>query len=164
VRVFCFGSRLSYALGRGAAAIALTACVVGCGESMPSPVVTAVQSYLSALSEGNYSTACSLLDSRTRKSLLRGSRTSCATAFTRCLPDNAQSAKRDQSQLLYATVQVSVDGSKAHATVSGTPVAGAIKRVTLARERRRWKLTSSGAALKACRLRGRPHRLGPRSG
>jgi hypothetical protein len=30
--------------------------------------------------------------------------------------------------------------------------------VTLARERRRWKLTSTGAAFKRCRLRGRPHR------
>jgi hypothetical protein len=158
MRVVCLGSRLPCAASRGAAALALVVCVAGCGESNPPPVVSAVQSYLSAISEGNYSSACSLLDSRTRKSLVRGSRTNCATAFTRCLPNNAQSDQRDQSQLFYATAQVSVAGAKAHATVSGTAAARAIRQVTLARERRRWKLTSTGAAFKRCRLRGRPHR------
>jgi hypothetical protein len=147
-------------MARCAAVLVVAVGVGGCGDSMPSPVDTAVQNYLTALSEGNYSGACALLDRRTRKSLVRstGSRTSCATAFTRCLPNNAQSAKRDQSQLAFATVQVIVDGSKAHANVSGTAVARAIRRVTLARQRGRWKLTSYGKALRACRLGGRPHR------
>jgi hypothetical protein len=146
-------SRFSALVGPLAAALALVVCLAGCGASAPSPVDTAVQHYLNALAEGNYSNACALLDRRTRDSLLKskGSRTTCSAVYTRCLPDDAQVLNRDQSQLLFANVQVSVEGSKAAAAVSGTAVARAIKKVTLAKEHGHWKLTSYGKGLNGCR-------------
>lgn len=147
-------ARFSAVVGRRlAAALVLVVCVAGCGASAPSPVDTAVQHYLNALAEGNYSSACALLDRRTRDSLLKskGSRTTCSSVYTRCLPDDAQRLNQDQSQLLFATVQVSIDGPRAAAAVSGTAVARAIKKVTLAKEHGRWKLTSYGKGLHRCR-------------
>ncbi len=59
--------------------------------------------------------------------------------------------KKDQTQLLYATVDISIDGAKASAQVSGTPVADAIKHFTLAEQRGNWTLTSYGQGLTGCR-------------
>jgi hypothetical protein len=143
--------RFVRALSRAAAALVVTAWVVGCGGSGPVPS-DPVQSYLSDLAEGNYGGACAQLDRRARDSLLRlyRSRTSCAGVFTRCLPDRAIAPKKDQSQLLYATVQVDRHGSTANAVVSGSPVARAVKEVTLAEQRGTWKLTSYGRGLTGC--------------
>lgn len=145
-------------IGCVVAALAVAVCLGGCGESQSPPAVLAAQSYLKSLAEGNYPAACALLDGRARTALSRrpGRRVSCARAFTRCLPDDAQVPKRDQSQLLFANVQVSIRGDTASAAVSGTPVARAVRHVTLAKEGRHWKLTSYGQGLTGCRrARGR---------
>lgn len=145
---------------RLAATVALALYAVGCGVTPPSPAElagNAVQKYVSALAAGYYSSACSMLDSRTRASLSgpAGSRATCTNVLARCLPYNATIAKRDQSQLLYATVQVRIARSRAEAAVSGTAVARAIREVTLAKERGGWLLTSYGRALRGCVTRAR---------
>jgi hypothetical protein len=146
-------------VSRAVAGLALALCVVGCGESSTTPPVDVVQNYLNAVGAGNYSSACALLDKRTRESPLRSvrPRIGCPTVFVRCLPNNVIRLKRDQTQLLYASIQLNVSGDKASADVSGTTVARAIRKVTLADERGTWKLTSYGQAVHRCRL-NRPRR------
>lgn len=136
---------------------ALALCMVGCAQPPPPPYQVAAQSYLSALAEGNYDNACALLDGRTLARLTR-SRVTCAGFYHRCLPNDALKLKLDQSQLLYATLQVSRRGSRAEATASGTAVAEAISHVTLADEDGHWKLTSFGSGLTGCRLGQVRHR------
>ncbi len=133
--------------------LALAACVVGCGESSQPPAYVASDGYLKALAEGNYSSACAQLDPRARARVDRspGHRVSCARAFTLCLPNRVRVLKKDQTQLLYATVDINIDGSTASAQVSGTPVANAVKHFTLADQRGHWKLTSYGQELTGCR-------------
>jgi hypothetical protein len=89
-----------------------------------------------------------MLDAHTRASM--GGLARCRAILSRCLPYNAQVAKRDQSQLLYANVDVHVSHSHADALVSGTAVARAVKEVSLAKEGRQWVLTSYGKALTGC--------------
>jgi hypothetical protein len=139
---------------RAGAAIALAFFVVGCGESSTTPPVDVVQNYLNDLGAGNFSGACALLDKRTREAPLRSvrPRITCATVFARCLPDNVTRLTRDQTQLLYASIQLNVTGDTASADVSGTTVARAIRKVTLSKERGNWKLTSYGQAVHRCRL------------
>jgi hypothetical protein len=137
------------------ALLAATAALAGCGSgsSPPGPYNT-VSNYLSQIAEGNYSNACGLLDTGVRDALIKrmGSRTTCSKLFILCLPSKATNISRDQSQLLYATIQVATHhhNHRADATVTGTAVARAIKRVTLAKERHTWKLTSYGDALRSC--------------
>lgn len=160
-------------IGCVVAALAVAICLGGCGESQTPPAVLAAQTYLNDLAEGNYPGACALLDGRARTALngraraalprRAGRRVSCPRAFTRCLPDNAQVPKRDQSQLLFANVQVSIHGESAAAAVGGTPVARAVRHVTLAKQGRHWKLTSYGQGLTRCRPRTRrPAKTGTR--
>jgi hypothetical protein len=146
---------------RAGAALALTLCVVGCGESSTTPPVDVVQSYLNDIGAGNYSGACALLDKRTREAPLKSvrPRISCPTVFVRCLPDNVIRLTRDQTQLLYASIDLNVTGDKASADVSGTSVASAIRKVTLAEEAGNWKLTSYGRAVHGCRLSKHRHRV-----
>ena len=134
--------------------LALALCGVGCGESSTTPPVDVVQNYLNDLGAGNYSGACALLDKRTREAPLRSvrPRISCSTVFARCLPDNVTRLTHDQTQLLYASIQVNVAGDTGSANVSGTTVARAIRNVTLANEQGNWKLTSYGQAVHQCRL------------
>jgi hypothetical protein len=138
-------------VSRAAVLLIVMAWVAGCGGSGPVPS-DPVQNYLSDLAEGNYGGACAQLDRPARDALLRlkGSRSSCKRVFTRCLPDSAVTPKEDQSQLLYATVEVNQSGPKADAVVSGTPVAKAVKELTLAKENGTWKLTSYGRGLTGC--------------
>ena len=145
---------------RCAALLAVLGGLAGCGStSSPPGPYNVVSNYLSQIAEGNYSSACGLLDSGTRDALIRRMRseTSCSELFVRCLPSNATHIGRDQAQLLYATIQVATRHHEAQATVTGTAVARAIKRVTLAKERGTWKLTSYGHALQRCPRR--EHRL-----
>lgn len=144
---------------RCAAALALATYVVGCGASGSSPVET-VQGYLSALAEGNYAGACAMLDSTARASLFRviGQHASCSAVFKRCLPYVATTPQKDQSQLFYSTVDVSLDSRGAEAAVSGTPVADAVREVRLAEHRGVWILTSYGQGLKGCPGRADPPR------
>lgn len=145
--------------------LATAVALAGCGESSLPPTTLAVQRYLTALAEGNYPGACALLDRRTRRVLARrlGRRASCPAAFARCLPNRAQVARHDQSQLLFATVDVTQTGHRASAVVNGTLVADALRQVTLAKEGKQWMLTSYGQGLGAChahrgRRRPRPRR------
>jgi hypothetical protein len=140
--------------------LALAVSIAGCGVTPPSAEELAgntVQRYMNALASGYYSKACSVLDSRTRASLggPAGSRVSCEKVLARCLPYNATIAKRDQSQLLYATVQVRIERSRAAANVSGTAVARKIREVTLTKKGGSWELTSYGTALKGCVTRAK---------
>lgn len=143
---------------RCAVVVALAVGLVGCGNSGPPPgPYNTVSNYLNRIALGTYGGACNLADSRTREALIRamGGRVSCASLFTRCLPSNALNINRDQSQLLYATILVSTHRKKADATVSGTAVARAVGRVTLAKEHGTWDLTSYGAAFARCPRKAR---------
>ncbi len=138
----------------------MLACLAGCGVYPPSPaelVTNSVQRYMNALAAGYYTKACGSLDSRARAELSgpAGSRATCKAVLARCLPYNANLLKRDQSQLLYATVEVQIAHQNARASVSGTEVARALKEVTLAKERGNWVLTSYGAALRGCVTRAK---------
>ncbi len=141
-------------MSRAVGVLAVAACLAGCGASTTTPPVEVVQNYLNQLGSGNYPGACVLLDKRARESSARlaGARVSCEKLFARCLPDTVTSLPKDQTQLFYSNIQVNTTGSKASATVSGTAVARAIRRVTLAEERGTWKLTSYGHAVDRCRL------------
>ena len=145
---------------RCAALLAVLGGFAGCGSTSPPPgPYNVVSNYLSQIAEGNYSSACGLLDSGARDALVKrmGSKTSCSELFIRCLPSKATRITRDQSQLLYATIEVTTHHHQAQVTVAGTAVARAIKRVTLAKERGTWRLTSYGHALQRCPRR--EHRL-----
>lgn len=139
---------------RFAALLAAMAALAGCesNASPPPGPYNVVSKYLSQIAEGNYSNACGMLDTGVRDALIKrmGSRTTCSKLFVRCLPSKATNISRDQAQLLYATIQVATHHHKADVTVAGTAVARAIKRVTLAKERGTWKLTSYGDALRRC--------------
>jgi hypothetical protein len=113
-----------------------------------------VQNYLNDVGAGNYAGACALLDKRTREAPLKSARPriGCAKVFVRCLPDDVIRLARDQTQLLYASIQLNVNGDKASADVSGTAVARAIRKVTLSNEAGTWKLTDYGKAVHGCRL------------
>jgi len=133
--------------------------VVGCGESQTPPVYAAVDGYLTSLAQGNYASACAHLNGTGRHSLARatGSHVSCVKILDRCLPNRVRTDKKDQTQFNYATVDIITHGSTGSATVAGTAVARVVKRVTLAKEGKGWKLTSYGEGLKGCRARASRH-------
>jgi hypothetical protein len=138
------------------AALALAGCTTP--PSAAELAGYAAQKYVNALAAGYYRSACTLLDGRTRASL--GGADGCRKVLSRCLPYNAQVAKRDQSQLLYATVDVKVKRSRARAALSGTAVARALESVTLAKENGHWRLTSYGSAITGCVRRVRAKLIG----
>ena len=126
----------------------------GCGTYTASPGEV-VEGYEQALATGAYSGACHFLAPKTRAALARAAKTSnCAAAIVRCLPNNAIIPKKDQSQLLYASVVATQHGRTAEVAISGNPVAGAIRKVSLVTKPGGWILTSYGQGLTACR---RPH-------
>jgi hypothetical protein len=144
---------------RAAGLIALALCIAACGES-PTPPFQVVQNYLNDIGAGNYDGACGLLDKRARDAPLKSAkpRITCAKVFVRCLPDNVIRLARDQTQLLYASIQLNVTGKTASATGGGTVVARAIRNVTLTDQQGIWKLTSYGQAVNRCRLSKPRHR------
>lgn len=126
----------------------------GCGEQ-PNPPNTYVQNYLSALGSGEFTTACGTVDPQAMAALIHKKRVhlSCATFFKRCLPNNAIVLKSDQTQLLYANINVSLrdNGTIADADTSATRVATELKHVTLKHEHGTWKLIGFGRVFDACR-------------
>lgn len=141
--------------------LGLAVGVVGCGASNVVTPSEVAQNYVYAVAEGNGSGACALLDARTRDTLVAStrSRRGCPALFARCLPKGSAILRRDQSQLLYANVDLRVSGAHADVRLSGTAAAKATKEVMLAHERTRWVLTSPGQFITRCvsRLR-RSHR------
>ncbi len=139
-----------------AAAIAVLApiCLAACGSTAPTSYQV-VNDYLNTLAEGDYPDACGMLSAQARgaMSASTGVHGSCTTVFKRCLPSHALILKEDQSQLFYATVQVTSQGSTARAALSGTAVANALREVTLEKTRNGWTLTSSGSGLTGCSKR-----------
>ncbi len=137
-------------------AIALAVLVVGCGNYPPSPTEI-VNDYLNALAEGNYASACAMLNPQARAALqtATGPRVPCNEVFARCLPNRSTILKQDQSQLFYANIDTSIQGSSADAKVSGTAVANALHEVTLEKGRSGWQLSSYGSGLKRCSSRQR---------
>ncbi|MFL5862531.1 MAG: hypothetical protein ACJ780_17445 [Solirubrobacteraceae bacterium] len=139
-------------------ALLIAAGIAGCGES-PTPPNAVVQDYLNALGAGSFTTACAMMDAGARQATLQSMhvRVTCPSVFRRCLPNRVLSLKRDQTQLLYANMKVSLSssGTVARVTTSGTPVAGELKQVTLRHQRGGWKLTSFGEAIERCHLTAR---------
>ncbi len=144
-----------------AAAIAAFALIslAACGSTASTPY-DVVNTYLNTLAEGDYPDACGMLSAQAREAMpaSTGVHGSCTTVLTRCLPSHALVLKEDQSQLFYATVQVTTQGSTARAAVSRTAVADALKEVTLQQTRTGWELTSPGSGLTACSKRHRTRR------
>ncbi len=138
----------------GVLTVAVTVLVAGCGEA-PTPPIDFVQNYLNALGGGDYATACAMADGQALQTLMRAKhvRTSCPTLFRRCLPNRSITLKKDQTQLLYANINVSLSdkGTVADADTSATEIATELKHVTLKHEHGTWKFTGFGKAIEACR-------------
>jgi len=156
---FARRSRVGASLVLGMCVLAMTASLAACGEA-PTPPNEAVQNYLNALGAGNYVNACGFLDTQARESLVRRApaRSTCAEIFSHCLPHKTIVLKQDQTQLLYANIEVTRAGADATALVSGTFVASELKRVTLRNEQTGWKLTGFGQAIERCRFIHHRHR------
>ena len=135
--------------------------ISGCGEA-PNPPVAIVQSYLNTLGGGEYAAACGMIDDQALAALMRAKHVhmACANLFKRCLPNRSIVLKKDQTQLLYANINVSLsDGGKiADADTSATPVATELKHVTLRHEHGVWKFTGFGQAIEACRPAAHRHK------
>jgi hypothetical protein len=143
------------ALGCAAAmTLAIAVLLAGCGET-PNPPIVIVQKYLDALGGGGYATACGMVDTRELAALMRSKhvRMSCATFFSRCLPNRSLTPKSDQTQLLYANIDVRLSdhGAVADADTSATPVATELTHVTLKHEHGVWKFVGFGRAIEGCR-------------
>jgi hypothetical protein len=141
------------------------ALLSGCGDA-PNPPIAIVQNYLNALGGGEYATACGMLDGQALQALTRKKhvRISCVKLFSRCLPNRSIVLKSDQTQLLYASINVSLsdNGKVANADTSATPVATELQHVTLEHEHGIWKFTAFGRAIEACRPAAHNHKHTPR--
>jgi hypothetical protein len=140
---------------------AVATLLSGCGEA-PNPPIAIVQNYLNALGGGEYSSACGMVDGGALQALTRQEHVqmSCVKLFSRCLPNRSLVLKSDQTQLLYANINVrlSDNGTVANADTSATPVATELKHVTLKHEHGTWKVTGFGQAIQACRPAAHKHK------
>jgi hypothetical protein len=145
----------------GACVAAAGALISGCGDA-PNPPIAIVQSYLNALGGGEYTTACGMVDDQALAALRRAKHAhiGCANLFKRCLPNRSVVLKKDQTQLLYANINVSLsdNGKIANADTSATPVATELKHVALRHEHGVWKFTGFGQAIEACRPAAHSHK------
>ena len=144
---------------------AVAALLSACGTA-PNPPIAIVQNYLNALGGGEYATACGMLDGPALQALTsrKHVRLSCVKLFSRCLPNRSLVLKSDQTQLLYADINVSLSdkGTVANADTSATPVATELRHVTLKHEHGVWKFTGFGKAIEACRPQAPKHKHEPR--
>jgi hypothetical protein len=142
-------------------AVATAALLAGCGEA-PNPPNDIVQNYLNALGGGEYTTACGLVDEQAMAALIHAKhvRVSCPVLLRRCLPNRSLRLKTDQTQLLYAEIDVTLshNGTVADADTSATPVATELKHVTLKHEHGTWRLTGFGQAITDCRAKAHRHK------
>jgi len=129
-----------------AVVLALAALAAACGSTAPT-AYSVVDSYIRAIGEGDYANACGLLNHSARASLPGH----CQTALARCLPNEARALARDQTQQLYANINLTTTGKTAVALLSGTAVARTVKSVTLADQGGNWRLSSPGEKLQHCR-------------
>lgn len=140
--------------------MSLAAVVSGCGDT-PNPPIAIVQNYLNALGGGYFATACGMADTHALDGLMRSKHAhgGCAKLFKRCLPNRSIVLKSDQTQLLYANINVSLsdNGKVANADTSATPVATELKHVTLKHEHGVWKFTGFGRAIERCQLTAHKH-------
>ena len=143
--------------------VAVTLAISACGEAA-NPPIDFVQNYLNALGAGDYAAACGMVDGHALDALRRAKhvRISCPEVFRRCLPNRSIVLKSDQTQLLYASINVTLSdaGKVANAATSGTLVANELKHVSLKHEQGVWRFTGFGRAIVACRasaLRPRHH-------
>ncbi len=134
--------------------------IAGCGDT-PNPPIAIVQNYLNALGGGEFTNACAMVDGQAFASLTRAKHVhmDCAQLFKRCLPNQSLVSKKDQTQLLYANIDVSLsdNGKVANADTSATPVATELRHVTLKHEHGTWKFTGFGRAIQACRAAAHKH-------
>jgi hypothetical protein len=123
----------------------LAAVLAGCGQTGPGPI-DAVQNYVGAVAEGNFAGACGVLDTHAQTSLasFMRSQAGCATLLARCFPSVTTLLSKDQTQLLYGTVQINLHRSRGTALTGGTEVAKAINEVNLVSIKGQWILDSYG--------------------
>ncbi len=157
------GRRLTAALG--VVTVTASMALAGCGDA-PNPPIAIVQNYLNALGGGEYNSACGMVDNQAFAALARTKHVhmSCATLFRLCLPHQSLQLKKDQTQLLYANINVALSdkGTVANADTSATPVATELKHVTLRHEHGIWKFTGFGQAIEACRPTAHRHKPKPK--
>jgi hypothetical protein len=120
------------------------------------------QRYMAAIAEGNDSSACALIEPAIRAKILAATHTriGCPALLRKCLPYKVNAANSDQSQLLYVNVELQTHGSRARATLTGLPIARALRTVTLHEKRSVWRLTSAGRAVDRCVIGLRHHGRG----
>lgn len=125
--------------------VCMGVALAGCGRGSPSPGEI-TQNYVNAIAEGDYVSACAALDGGAQAALRRAMHSSagCQVLLARCLPSNAAQLAKDQAQLFYSNVVVTVSGHRASVTTSGTAVANRIREVTLANDKGQWLLSSYG--------------------
>jgi hypothetical protein len=125
------GLRVSV-VGRILGALLVSVCLAACGQGGPT-ASDAVGNYVYALAEGNYAGACALLSPATRDALERshGGHASCEKLVQECLPNQVTKSSHDQSQLLFANVQLTHVPGGMQASVSGRAAASATKEVAV---------------------------------
>jgi hypothetical protein len=125
--------------------VCMGVALAGCGRGSTSPGEV-TQNYVNAIAEGDYASACAALDDGARATLRRSMHSSagCRVLLARCLPSNTAQLAKDQAQLFYSNVVVSVSGNQATVKTSGTAVANRIREVTLTNDKGHWLLTSYG--------------------
>jgi hypothetical protein len=135
-----------------AVTLALGIGVAACGNANVVTPTDITQNYVHAIAEGNFPGACALLEPHARSALLEraAAHRGCAALLRHCIPDRILILSGDQSQLLYVNVDIQAAGPRAQATLSGLPVARAIRRVALVRRRGRWELTTAGQTVIRC--------------
>lgn len=135
----------------------MAASLAGCGgSSAPTPGDIA-QNFMTAIGEVNYAGACGMITAPARRALSASvdPRHGCVAIFKRCIHINPLALKRDQQQLLFASVLPHVTGRHATVAVGGTAVARELRRLGMVHTRRGWQITGPGRALTRCRVHGR---------
>jgi hypothetical protein len=138
---------------RIALVLLLVAVVAGCGNRSVITAPDVARSYVSALAEGGFPTACAMLAPATLRRLETTARARCARLLARCLPERSTTLNHDQSQLLYVNATTRVLGRRTYVHLSGLAVAREINAVTLISFHGRWLLTSPGQNVAACAKR-----------
>ena len=133
-----------------AVALCLAVALVACGNQVVLTASDVARSYVSALAEGGFQAACTMLAPEARRPLESSARVSCAALLARCLPGTTTILSHDQSQLLYVNTNSRDLGCEVAVRLSGTAVAREIREVTLTNEHGRWLLSTPGANITRC--------------
>ena len=133
-----------------AAARLLSVAIAACGNQVVVTAADVARGYVSALAEGGFRGACTMLAPEAWRHLQAAAGLPCATLLARCLPEATTNLSRDQSQLLYVNADPRIAGRQTRVRLSGLAVAREINEVTLIDARGRWLLTSPGENITRC--------------